>query len=249
MSFEIDGDFSIQAAIDSQAERKKEEAELGRTEFLTMLVAQLENQDPLNPQDASEFSAQLAQFSSLEQLISMRASLDKLLDAQLAGDEKRDVLGEDLVATNLLDKEVAVFDDRLEVPAAGEFQTINFYLDATANKVDLNVRDESGGLLYTIPAVRPSADGSPGSLAWQRGMNSFEWQRPTGADDYVRGPQNVFFDVSATMGGKDVRGEGVSIGTVVSSSMGFDATVLELADGRKIDLENVFEVRSSSSGI
>lgn len=249
MSFEIDGDFSIQAAIDSQAQRRKEETALGRTDFLTMLVAQLENQDPLNPQDASAFSAQLAQFSSLEQLISMKASLDKLLDAQITGAEKRNVLAEDLVAANLLDKEVAVFDDRLEVPAAGETQIIDFYLDGIANKVDLKVRDESGGFLYTISAVRPSTDGSGGSLAWQRGMNSFEWQRPAGGDDYVRGPRDVFFDVLATMGGKDVRGEGVSIGIVVSSSMGFDATVLELADGRRIDLENVFEVRRDSSGI
>ena len=44
--------------------------------FLQLLVAQLKNQDPLQPQDATQFVAQLAQFSSLEQQIQMRQDLD-----------------------------------------------------------------------------------------------------------------------------------------------------------------------------
>ncbi len=55
---------------------------LGREDFLAMLIAQLENQDPLDPQDATEFTAQLAQFSSLDQLISMRSSMDALAGVQ-----------------------------------------------------------------------------------------------------------------------------------------------------------------------
>ncbi len=44
--------------------------------FLKLLVAQLENQDPLQPQDGTQFVAQLAQFSSLEQEVQMRQDLD-----------------------------------------------------------------------------------------------------------------------------------------------------------------------------
>jgi flagellar basal-body rod modification protein FlgD len=46
--------------------------------FLHLLVAQLENQDPLNPQDGAQFVAQLAQFSSLEQEVQMRQDLDSI---------------------------------------------------------------------------------------------------------------------------------------------------------------------------
>lgn len=46
--------------------------------FLELLVAQIRNQDPLNPQDPTQFVSQLAEFSSLEQLIEMRQSLDTL---------------------------------------------------------------------------------------------------------------------------------------------------------------------------
>ena len=46
-------------------------SELGKDEFLKLLVTQLQNQDPLNPQDDTQFISQLAQFSALEQMTNM----------------------------------------------------------------------------------------------------------------------------------------------------------------------------------
>ncbi len=53
-------------------------SEIGKTEFLNLLVAQLKNQDPMNPMDNQQFIAQLATFSSLEQLISINEGVTKL---------------------------------------------------------------------------------------------------------------------------------------------------------------------------
>ncbi|MEQ1604129.1 MAG: flagellar hook capping FlgD N-terminal domain-containing protein [Pyrinomonadaceae bacterium] len=49
-----------------------------RNLFMTLLVAQLKNQDPLAPQDGTAFVAQLAQFNSLDQLVGIRQSIDAL---------------------------------------------------------------------------------------------------------------------------------------------------------------------------
>jgi flagellar basal-body rod modification protein FlgD len=55
--------------------------QLGRDAFLQLLTTQLAHQDPLQPQADSEFIAQLAQFSTLEQLTEMRATLDDIAGA------------------------------------------------------------------------------------------------------------------------------------------------------------------------
>src|SRR5688572_32787216 len=51
---------------------------MGQEAFLKLLVAQLQNQDPLNPQENHEFVAQLAQFSTLEQSVGINERLDQL---------------------------------------------------------------------------------------------------------------------------------------------------------------------------
>lgn len=48
-------------------------------QFMTLLVAQLKNQDPMEPQDSTAFVAQLAQFNSLDQLIGIRQAMEQLV--------------------------------------------------------------------------------------------------------------------------------------------------------------------------
>jgi flagellar basal-body rod modification protein FlgD len=58
------------------------EMELGREDFLTLLVAQLKHQDPLNPLESAEFTSQLAQYSSLEQLFKIDGNLGLIKSGQ-----------------------------------------------------------------------------------------------------------------------------------------------------------------------
>jgi len=58
-----------------------------KSQFLQLLVAQIKGQDPMNPMDGTQFVAQLAQFSSLEELINVRKateSVQKAIEQQTA---------------------------------------------------------------------------------------------------------------------------------------------------------------------
>lgn len=52
--------------------------DISETDFLNLLVTQLQNQDPLNPMDSNQFVSQLATFSSLQQLISINQAVTQL---------------------------------------------------------------------------------------------------------------------------------------------------------------------------
>lgn len=54
-----------------------------KTTFLKLLVTQIKNQNPLNPQDGAQFLAQLAQFSQVEQLVGIRQDLDDIKSTAL----------------------------------------------------------------------------------------------------------------------------------------------------------------------
>lgn len=57
--------------------------ELGKNEFLKILMTQLQNQDPLDPMDDREFISQMATFSQLEQMMAMTQSIELLVDNQM----------------------------------------------------------------------------------------------------------------------------------------------------------------------
>lgn len=55
--------------------------EMGKDQFVKLLVTEMQNQDPLNPMDGKELAVQLAQFSSVEQLMNVNTKLDDLTAA------------------------------------------------------------------------------------------------------------------------------------------------------------------------
>lgn len=77
----------IKASSTSTATKTRGSSELGKEEFLQLLVTQLSNQDPLNPQSDQEFIAQLAQFSSLEQMTNLNSTFSNTSAYGMVGKE------------------------------------------------------------------------------------------------------------------------------------------------------------------
>ncbi len=66
--------------------------ELGKDDFLKILMAQMTNQDPTSPMDNTQFIAQMAQFSSLEQMTNMSTNFEKLA-SMVSASEAQSLLG------------------------------------------------------------------------------------------------------------------------------------------------------------
>jgi flagellar basal-body rod modification protein FlgD len=118
------------------------EKELGRDQFLTLLVAQLKNQDPLNPLESADFTAQLAQFSSLEQLFGINESLKGIEEAVAAraSDNVLDYIGR---SVKTLDNSIFVKNGTTES---------NAYELEDGAEVTISIRDEEGLVIRTIYA-------------------------------------------------------------------------------------------------
>ena len=89
---------------------------MGKEEFLKLFVAQMKNQDPMNPMQGEELAAQLAQFSSVEQLI----NLNQQLEAQAGSSASMIAALQNGSAANLLGREVFADGDAVVIPADGK---------------------------------------------------------------------------------------------------------------------------------
>jgi len=114
---------------------------LGKEDFLQLLVAQLQAQNPLDPQKAEDFSAQLAQFSALEQMTNVNANLDQIQKFEQAVNNSSLV---NLIGKNI-DSPGRQFDFK-----AGEVKTLNFSLNEDAKQVEVNVLDSAGNKVTTL---------------------------------------------------------------------------------------------------
>lgn len=69
--------------LNNQSNQRTPSPDLGKDEFLKLLMAQIQNQDPANTMDEGEFVSQMATFSSLEQMMNMSKSMELLVNNQL----------------------------------------------------------------------------------------------------------------------------------------------------------------------
>lgn len=85
----------------TQASGQNKGSVMGKDDFLNLLVTQLQNQDPLNPADSTEFTAQLATFSSLEELQNINSTLAEVETSQavLTNSQAVDYIGKQVQAT------------------------------------------------------------------------------------------------------------------------------------------------------
>ena len=144
--------------------------ELGQKAFLKLMITQMENQDPLSPQENTEFIAQLAQFSSVESLERLNTNFD--------GFAQNFVANQALEASSLVGRSVTVPTDSTILQPGGAVTAL-VDVPASTGDVTLNIYDESGALVDQIDAG--SSESGEMVVRWD-GMfaevngNVVEWQ-------------------------------------------------------------------------
>ena len=187
---------------------------LGKEEFLRLLVTQLSNQDPMNPMQGQEFAAQLAQFSSVEQLININESVS-------AQGEMQQLLSQGInsgVAAGLIGKQVEAAGNQVGWQGEGEVP-LQFELATAAPSATLTLRDAAGNVAHTLELKNLKA-----------GRHAIEWNGEN--DGGARLPQGVYsFEVNAVdTDGNPVAAAPSTRGRVDRVSFGQDGIRLWLGD-------------------
>ncbi|WP_068607860.1 flagellar hook assembly protein FlgD, partial [Pseudomonas sp. BIOMIG1N] len=167
----------IAAATNSATGKKG----LGKDAFLKLLVTQLKNQNPLNPQENSAFVAQLAQFSTLEGITTLNESVNSI-----AGNYKS---SQALQASSLVGRSVIVQSGTTQVDTT-KSMTGSVMIPASVNSVTLTITDKDGNTVKTIDMGSQKA-----------GNASFVWDG-TKTDGTKAAPGNYSFKASTTIDGK-----------------------------------------------
>lgn len=193
---------------------------LGQDEFMTMLLAQLKNQNPLDPMDGKDFAAQLAQFSSLQQLSNLNTTMSSLptylkafSNAQMVG-----MIGNEAVAKGNA------------INVSGSTTNIVFSLPSDIKSGTVKIYNSSGTQVGSA---------SLGSL--KSGINSIVWN----TSNVETG--SYTFEISAVdQSGNAVNAEKLFSGRVTGTSFKNDEAYLTI-NGQEVAFSNIVSIKQSTN--
>jgi flagellar basal-body rod modification protein FlgD len=198
---------------------------MNKDDFLQLLVTQLKSQDPLNPQDSSEFVAQLAQLTQVEQTYNINTNLKNLLSSQNNFSN--------MSAMSLIGKEITTASSQVVLNEGGQ-PALPFSLASDATQLTLEIKDATGRTVRTLTQGATSA-----------GVRSATWD---GMDD--NGQPVPAGTYTFAVSGLDATGQAISAtplfrGRVTGVNLEGDTPVLTV-NGIYVPLTSVLEVKEGS---
>jgi flagellar basal-body rod modification protein FlgD len=161
----------------SPAAASASDATVTSDRFLKLLVAQMQNQDPLNPMDNAQVTSQMAQINTV-------TGIDKL-NTTVQGLSSQFIQLQAVQGASLVGRDVIVAGNKLSVDAAAGIGQGGFQLDNAADAVKVEILAPSGAVVQTLNL---GAEGA--------GVHSFNWQSGAATSD-----SGLTFRVTATAGG------------------------------------------------
>ncbi len=193
---------------------------MGQDAFMKMLIAQLKNQDPLNPMDGTQFAVQLAQFTSLEKLTNLNETMKVLPEylSSFANAQTVNMIGNEAIANgNVIDVSSTSATITYNLPSAIADATIKIY--------------NSNGLL--VDSVKVGSQNA--------GRNSITWY----CGDIEAG--NYTYDISAVdKNGKSVDVSTLLQGTITGASFKNGSAYLTI-NGQDVAFSDVLAINKANN--
>ncbi len=211
---------TVKGANDAAAKAKLGQRSLGQEDFLRLMTAQLQYQDPFNPTDNGQMVAQMAQMSSLSGITEMSSTL-KSLAARMGGtSDAVSWIGKAVLTPTA----TAAADSKGNVTGAVE-------LDGEAQQVNVEIRDASGNLARAVSLGAQPA-----------GMVDYQWDGKTDSGTAAgAGPYTI--SVAATdQNGQVVKARNLAWAGVSSVVPNNGKPLLTLSSGEQVQAETVRKI-------
>lgn len=201
--------FEFRSIQDLSVEKSRKE--LGQEQFLELMTAQLQNQDPMKPMESGEFLTQIAQFSTVEGVGDLNESFGKLSESLVSNQA--------LQAANLVGRSVLAPTGLAALSQGGSISGA-VELPAASNDVAVNVYDQAGQLVRRVDLGSQAA-----------GSVSFRWDGLK--DDGQFAPPGTYF----VSGEASVDGQTEAVDTLLESRV--RSVTLSNSGGLLLDLDGV----------
>jgi flagellar basal-body rod modification protein FlgD len=218
----IIGNVANETSIeDSQSSRAKSKLDDDLNQFLNLLVAQLQNQDPLDPMDANEFTSQLVQFASVEQQIFQNSNLEKLLNIQ---------------ETSQISQMVDFIGNRVEfvsqkLPVENGSAEFTYTIPPGVRDATINIANSAGLNVYYNDA---STNSGTHTFKWN-GLDKNGNQLPEGIYTLLVSAKDAFDKLAGV--------KYTVFGTVTGAGVNDGETELFVGDDLGVDIENILSVK------
>jgi len=199
--------------------------DFSKTEFLKLLVTQLQNQNPLSPMEGQEFASQLAQFTSVEQLTSINDNIMEGTNADLILTQSVN----NTLAANFVGKEVTSLGNTVTL-VSGDSPSVGFVLNDYADTVKVNIYDDAKNLVRTLE-----------TSGLESGMQSMKWDG-LGKDGTELAGGNYTFEVEALSEDNDQIGVTELTKGIVSTVRYTDGMAVLIVNGNEVALADVLEI-------
>ena len=198
--------------------------QLSESDFLSLLVAQMQDQDPTQPSDPTAFVNQLASFSEVSGMDSMQTSMSNLTSSMLASQVAS--------GTSLIGQQVIASTDTASLTTGGTV-TGMLAVPSTATSVQVQVEDANGNVVSNF-SVTPPSGGGDATFSWN-GLTSSGAAAPTGV---------YTFNVTAAGGGTSTTLTPMFASTVQSISVDPSTQALSInTNSGSVPLSSVVSVK------